>query len=227
MRIGINIPNQLHRRMEPLKPYINVSQICREAIEDRVNSYEKAWESGGDPYVVQAIDQAWEEERKMRDVIDVDWWSVGCQDAMAWAAAAKLSDWEYLHHRQDVISRQDRPNWEFPPPDLEGVKTFDDRMGELYSRMRQEDDRFFDWLYEVQGGIDRSAAERDYMSAWLSYTGSVWDLFLQKRLQYAEERRRERAEVRRNGSPPILSENLQHELAALDPGPTGPDHRGP
>ena len=134
MRVGINIPNELNRRMEPLKPYINVSQICREAIEDRVESYEKARESGSATDVVQAIDQVWEEERKMRDVIDVDWWSLGCQDARSWVAAAKLGDWEYLHHRQDVISRQDRPNWEFPPPDLGGVKTFDDRIGELYSR---------------------------------------------------------------------------------------------
>ena len=216
MRVGINIPNELNRRMEPLKPYINVSQICREAIEDRVESYEKARESGSATDVVQAIDQVWEEERKMRDVIDVDWWSLGCQDARSWVAAAKLGDWEYLHHRQDVISRQDRPNWEFPPPDLGGVKTFDDRMGELYSRIRQQDDSFFDWLYEVQGGIDRSSAERDYMSAWLTYTGSVWDLFRQKRRQYTEERRRGQSEARREGSPPILSENLLHELAAYD-----------
>ena len=42
MRIGINIPNDLHRRLEPLKQYVNVSQICREAIEDRIRCYERA-----------------------------------------------------------------------------------------------------------------------------------------------------------------------------------------
>ena len=42
MRIGINIPNELHRRLEPLKQHINISQICREAIEERIGCYEKA-----------------------------------------------------------------------------------------------------------------------------------------------------------------------------------------
>ena len=43
MRIGINIPNELHRRLEPLKQYINISQICRDAIEDRIKCYEKGF----------------------------------------------------------------------------------------------------------------------------------------------------------------------------------------
>ena len=40
--VGVNIPNGLHRRLEPLKQYINVSQICRDAIEERIRCYEKA-----------------------------------------------------------------------------------------------------------------------------------------------------------------------------------------
>ena len=42
MRLGINIPYDLHQRLMPLKQYVNVSQICRQAIEDRVRCYEKA-----------------------------------------------------------------------------------------------------------------------------------------------------------------------------------------
>ena len=216
MRIGINIPNELHRRMEPLKPYINISHICREAIEDRVACYEKAVEAVDDSGVSQAIARAWEEERKMRDVLDVDWWALGCQDAQAWAASAKLHDWEYLHHRQDVISSQERPAWDFPPPYLGGVMSFNDRMGKLYSRMEQEDDRFFDWLYEVHGGADQSGAEREYMSAWLAYTGSVWDLFIERRRDH-EERRRKRSEGRREVPAPVLSEALLQELGGPDP----------
>ena len=42
MRIGINIPNELHRRMEPLKETMNVSQLCRDAITNHLEKYETA-----------------------------------------------------------------------------------------------------------------------------------------------------------------------------------------
>ena len=224
MRIGINIPNELHRRMEPLKSYINVSKICREVIEERVASFEKGL---GDPAVAQAIDQAWEEERKMRDVIDVDWWSLGCQDARSWAVAATLSDWERLQERLGGIRRQGSSAREVHPPYLGGVKNFGDRFHELHGRMQQEDDRFFDWLYDVHGEIDWNTAEQDYMSAWLAYTGSGWDLFLQKRREYIEERRKERSDARGEAPSPVLSENLRQELAAFDTGSSTPRAAGP
>ena len=113
----------------------------------------------------------------MRDIINVDWGTLGCEDAKAWATKAPLEAWEYLHHRQDVIRRQERPRWEVPPPNLEEVKTFDERFAELQQLVRQQDDRFFDWLYEEYDRLDSDRALREYMSAWLAYTDSVWDLF--------------------------------------------------
>ena len=41
-RIGVNIPNELIKRLEPLKPEMNVSQICREAITRHLEAYERA-----------------------------------------------------------------------------------------------------------------------------------------------------------------------------------------
>ena len=214
MRIGINIPNELHRRLEPLKQYINISQICREAIEDRTRCYEKALASGRDQDVIRAIEGAWEEERKMRAIIDVDWGMLGCNDAKSWVTAARLKDWEYLHHRRDVIRRQERPRWEVPPPNLEGVKTFDERDSELRNRIQLQDDQFLDWLYYEHDGINREAAEREYMSAWLAYTDSVWDMFCQLRKEYLEERLQERLEAGRGGPSPTVPENLLDELNA-------------
>ena len=180
MRLGISIPNELHRRLEPLKHYINVSQICREAIEERIGCYERALASRSDQDVVSAMDRAWKEELEMRAIVEFDCGTLGCEDAKSWVTAARLPDWNYLHHRQDVILKQDRPRWEVPPPYLKGAKTFDDRWSELQDRIHQQDERFFEWLYEG-GGIDRAAAEREYMSAWLAYTDSAWDLIRERR----------------------------------------------
>ena len=84
MRIGVNIPNGLHRRLEPLKQYINVSQICRDAIEERIRCYEKALASRSGQDIARSIERAREEERKTRAIVEVDWGMLGCADAKSW-----------------------------------------------------------------------------------------------------------------------------------------------
>ena len=42
MRIGVNIPDDLYQRMKHIKHTVNVSQVCREAIEAYVEDYERA-----------------------------------------------------------------------------------------------------------------------------------------------------------------------------------------
>ena len=214
MRIGINIPNELHRRLEPLKGNINVSQICRDAIQDRIRCYEKALVIRSNMNIVQAIERVWVEERNMRAIVEVDWGMLGCEDAESWVTVARLKDWDYLHRLQDVIRRQERPRWEVPPPHLEGVKTYHERMAELDYRIQQQDDQFLDWLYDEHGGIDRKAAEQEYMSAWLAYNDSAWDLFCQMRVKFLEERRHERLRVRQDGPGPTVPTKLLHELDA-------------
>ncbi len=181
MRLGINIPNELHRRLEPLKQYINVSQICREAIEERVICYEKALASRTEQDIVSAMGRVWKEELEMRAVIEVNWGLSGCEDARPWVTAAELRDWEYLHHRQNVFERQGRPRWEVEPPYIAGTKTFEDRWFQLRGRIHQQDEHFLDWLNE-RGGLDEEAARREYMSAWLAYTDSAWNLIREKRM---------------------------------------------
>ncbi len=41
-RISISIPDKLMARLEPIKDDINVSKLCREALEQRVGAYERA-----------------------------------------------------------------------------------------------------------------------------------------------------------------------------------------
>ena len=59
MRLGINIPNSLYKRMGPIKQRVNISQICRDAIEEWVNAYEgsldKAKQDGMEELLKQII----------------------------------------------------------------------------------------------------------------------------------------------------------------------------
>ena len=212
MRLGINIPNDLHRRLVPLKQHVNVSQICREAIEHRIRPYEKALASRSNQDVAKAVARVWEEERTMREVVEVDWGMLGYEDAKCWVETAQLKNWDYLHHRQEVIERQGRPRWDFIPPHLEGMKAFHEHYFELTGRIRQHGDHLLNWLYEEYGGIDRKAAEREYMLAWLAHTDSAWDLFREMRGRYLEERRRDSLEAYANRPDPALPQKLLDEL---------------
>ena len=46
-RISISLPDSLMAKLEPIKDGINVSQICREALERRVAAYERAANRNG------------------------------------------------------------------------------------------------------------------------------------------------------------------------------------
>ena len=41
MRIGINVPNELLQRVKAIRPEVNVSQICREALEESARNAER------------------------------------------------------------------------------------------------------------------------------------------------------------------------------------------
>ena len=77
MRIGINVPNSLVKRMEPLRQMINVSQICRDAIQGWVDTYEHAMEKArqdGMEEVAAVLSREWEP-------YEVDWQAIGHEDA--------------------------------------------------------------------------------------------------------------------------------------------------
>ena len=80
MRIGVNIPNDLYRRMEPIKHTINISQVCREAIETYVEDYERARDRLESDDINETVDRLFSEEEQMT----IDWKELGWTDAKTW-----------------------------------------------------------------------------------------------------------------------------------------------
>lgn len=204
MRIGINVPNELLKRLEPLKPELNISQVCREALEAKAASYERMRASLDDPSAQQAVGRVWEREKEFRAVIEMDWEQLGYEDAVAWVRAAGREDWRYVHDIQDVRKRQGSPAWTFSAPPPRELKNFDSRVNEIRERINRQSDDFFDWLCEKHEGpaIDYQAAQREYMTAWLSYVNKAWELFLKMEREYAAERSKQRQEAILNRQPP-------------------------
>lgn len=63
-----------------------------------------------------------------------------------------------------------------------------------------------------------AAAEQEYISSWLAYTGSALDLFLEMRGHYLEERRREGSEGSVSRPSAQVPKNFLRELEAEEYG---------
>ena len=164
MRIGINIADDLLKRMAPLRSVINVSEICRRAIENHVQAYEQAKkraEEDGMDAVAERLAQQLEEP-------EVDWKGLGLQDARMWAEMATPEDWEYLQHRLDVWIRQGHLPYDVPVPHVEGVKGFYQREHENKEWMIRQFDRDAKSDHFL-------AAKARYDLAFVSYLIAVWE----------------------------------------------------
>ena len=165
MRIGINIPNELYRRLEPLKGRYNISQVCRAALQELVDYHESAlmrveWDGLADIADRYSL---------FDEVIVIDWGELGLLDAKEWMDRAEPRHFDHLMQTQKLLQRQNRPPWDFMPPPVNDVKHFRLRYGEEEARLRE---RFGEDLYEREDFAREFhiwSAERKYMEAWLEY----------------------------------------------------------
>ncbi len=211
VRIGINIPNELMKRLEPLKPELNISQVCRDALQAKAESHERMKASLDDGDIRTAVEKVGDMDAAFRAAVEVDWERLGNEDAAAWVKAAGWDEWEDLREDIDFYRAPNVPQWKIIfPPSIEGVPNFFGRRGELSRReseMEKNHPGFSRWflrnwqLYEP----DRQA----YMTAWLAYTDAVWKLVEQRR----EERYRELLAQRSAPPQPKIPE---HILADVD-----------
>ena len=176
MRIGLNIPDELLARLEPLKPSINVSQICREAIEAYVDSYERASMKIEDDGALHEAERIWRQHESKT----VDWEELGYVDGKAWVERAELEDLENLFHNLGVAKRKNRepfiPFWRYIPD----TKDFGHRRGEHAE--------WFIWQGELdETGNPYIRAEKEYTRGWLAYVTAVWQQVDQWRRAHTKE----------------------------------------
>ena len=195
MRIGINVPNELMKRLEPLKPELNISQVCRDALIAKAEKHERMITRLDDDGTRAAVNRVWEHEKEFLAAIEFDWEMLGYEDAASWVRAASWDDWDYVLEDLDDLKERNWPHWKVMAPRIEGIKSFHDRDMELSRRMRQvsEQHRDFDrWLNRYRGGIDRQAIQQEYMTAWINHVKAVWELVRQRELEHLDRQLAER-----------------------------------
>ncbi len=222
MRIGINIPKELHQQLQPLKETMNISQICREALEAHLEKYEQSVEWLESDIAKQLVAKICEEELERKAMVEVDWEMLGYQDGNAWVQAATIFDWEYWcssqndAHGQNTVWTMGRPvhyrpgKVTFTSP--EGVNTFHKRHSEYSQRIHEQSDEFLNWMHEEYDGMspvyDFASAERDYGRGWMAHTTAAWEMICRLREEYSTKWHQERMQAHQNRPQPEVPDHL-------------------
>lgn len=207
MRIGINISNGLHRRLKAIGEPVNVSQVCRDAIESIVLEHEELAARVEEDDLRTVITEFADEGEQWSDI---DWREYGWTDARDWFKKITREQYERFIYDRGFYLRRDRS-----PEDvlwlvdlashIDGVAGFHQRMEEHRDLHDKELDRLDD--LGINWGMDeypRGIAQREYNTAWLAYFNAVHKLIEDKRKQQAEEKFRNRAQMPK----PDLPEHL-------------------
>lgn len=216
VRIGINIPNELMKRLEPLKPELNISQVCREALTAKAEGYERMLSHLDDNDISAAVNRLLEHEEEFWAAIEFDGETLGREDAASWVKKASPEDWNDVLDDIDDLEERGLPHWKVIIPRVEGVKSFHDRYIELDHRMSQvrKQHRDFDrWLNRQHGGLDHQTIEREYMTAWITYVKAVWNLRQQRLQEYLDWRLAQRPAPLQPEVPEHLLGDAQSQLA--------------
>lgn len=165
-RLGINVPDELLKRMKPFKSSVNVSQVCRDALEAQVAAYERA-RARFDGDNLRDLIQRFSEEHVDREI---DWETLGHEDAKVWMELASLKDLETVFYRLSFVGRPgmlERPTVGIVPF-LEGTKLFEHRW--------QENEEAVLRLYDFDENTNHYLrAKEKYELGWFSYARVVWE----------------------------------------------------
>ena len=84
-RISISLPDSLMAKLEPIKDGINISQLCREALEQRVAAYQRAASRNGNDLDLDTLVQRL---RRERDLFGGKFEQRANDNAAAWLSTA-------------------------------------------------------------------------------------------------------------------------------------------
>jgi hypothetical protein len=197
MRIGINVPDDLLERFKPLKATYNLSQVCRDAIKSRIESYEKAREQVNNDGMEAIASRFWQEYSKKTIL---DWEAIGRENARKWAEGASLEDFEDLFHNISVHKRKGLEPGEF----LGGWRIAPENRFEV---AQQKHENWFVRQFDLDETTNHYAlAKQDYNRGWVSYLTAVWQMLREK----IEADAAARMKARKQGIPkPEIPANLK------------------
>ena len=158
--MGINVPDDLLKRVKSLQPEVNISQVCREALANHVTIQELAVEQ------VARNGAALERTKELATTLPVepDWVGYALTDAAYWLLNVDPDDWDEFWQLYDQDEREGK--------DLLNVIIFAHRYGSKDFSDRWDENRA-NWsghrVNRRHFAELHAAAEKSYKGAWLAY----------------------------------------------------------
>jgi len=143
-RISISIPEKLMAKLEPIKDGINISQLCREALERRVAAFERA--AGDESLDLDGLVKRLRDERSMEES---NFGKLGKDNAGRW-----LNSVSYLELK-NIVENNSSPNMSKYKLPRAAFKIMNQDMAEA----------------NVSCESGQAVA---YKTAWLDYVRLVW-----------------------------------------------------
>ena len=143
-RISISIPDELMAKLEPIKDGINISQLCREALERRVDAFERA--AGHEALDLDGLVKRLRDERSMEESKFED---LGKDNAGRWLSVVSYLE---LKNVAEIPSSSNLPKYKLPSA--------------AFKTMKQD-------MAEANVSCEGGQAVA-YKTAWLDYVRTVW-----------------------------------------------------
>ena len=146
-RISISLPDELTARLEPIKGKINVSQVCREALERRIAAFERAAEQQGEDLDLGDLIARFRDERAL---IEGKFETLARSNASSWLGTSSYLELKAVAENQNSSSMD---KYRLPRA--------------AFRRMKED-------MGEAKLGSEGLHAVV-YKTAWLDYVRGIWD----------------------------------------------------
>ena len=145
-RISVSLPDELLARLEPVKEKINVSQVCREALERRIDGFERAAILQSEELDIPELTERLREERAL---VEGKFEAQGRRNAATWVVGASYLELKKVgeYHNSFKMERYKLPHAAFRSMKID----------------MEEASVSFEGVHAVA-----------YKTAWLDYIRAVW-----------------------------------------------------
>ena len=219
MRIGINVPNELLQRVKQIRPELNVSQVCREALEYRAKLAERAAAQAardGADYHVDRLDHS-----LPKPIVEPDWVAYALEDARDWVRNIRPEGWQRFVHlySSDLEEGRIGPDTVLLLSQSNGV--YAEGVKGLYDRLNENSEWFIEQSeVEFASGIKsmvdfHQRAVEDYSRVWLIYVKEIVRLLAKRRREQLDRLMAERAERRKSLPKPELPVQVEDVQQAI------------
>ena len=106
MRIGINVPNELLKRVKAIQPEVNVSQICRNALEEFAQRSDRVVAQAADDDIKKHLEKIGQSD--LFPLVEPDWEGMALEDARDWLTRATAENWDRYLEIRHFLERQGR-----------------------------------------------------------------------------------------------------------------------